>query len=157
PERADGWLFLDLRALKLESARLRVELLGPAGRIGLFETFLSAEPDRSLAPERAIDVRLDLPSGVDPVRGWPVTFGVPMPAGAIWDAKDFRVTDAAGKELPSQIEVSGRWHRDGAVKWLRVDTLVDSEHGCRVVHSPPGAGAQPATPLTVTERDGEIV
>ena len=50
----------------------------------------------------------------------PVALGVPLPKGALHDAAQARVLDAAGAEVPAQVEVSGRWNRRGSVRWLGV-------------------------------------
>ena len=71
------------------------------------------------------------PEGVRPVR-YPVTLGVPFPAGALWDADRVRVVNQAGESLPHQKEVTGLWAPDGSVKWMRFDALVAPQDGCFV-------------------------
>jgi hypothetical protein len=51
---------------------------------------------------------------------WPVRCGLPIPQGELATASNVTVLDAQGRELPSQIRVSGEW-RDGSVKWLSLD------------------------------------
>lgn len=55
----------------------------------------------------------------------PVTSGVPIPKGELADAVHCRLLDAAGKEVPAQFRVAGRWHPDTSVRWLLVDFQAD--------------------------------
>jgi sialidase-1 len=59
---------------------------------------------------------------------WPVTSGVPFVQGVLADGSRCRVLDAAGRPLPAQFRELARWP-DGSVKWLLVDTLVDTKAG----------------------------
>lgn len=61
------------------------------------EAFLSARgPEQQLEADTRIAVDIDLPDGIDAVGSWPVTFGVPFAAGALWDAAGLRVVDGKG-------------------------------------------------------------
>ncbi|MBI3945327.1 MAG: hypothetical protein HY321_05375 [Armatimonadetes bacterium] len=158
PGRTTGTLGVDLRRLGLKEARLSVELLREGERLGAAEVFLSARPcETPLPPGQRIAVAVDVPEGPGPLAAWPVTFGVPFPAGALWDADGLRLVDKAGKEIPCQKEVIGRWAPEGSVKWVRFDALVDSEQGCFVEVAAPGAGSLPAAPVRVAEQDGKVV
>lgn len=59
---------------------------------------------------------------------WPVTSGVPFPKGALADGSQCRILTPAGQPLPAQFRELARWP-DGSVKWLLVDTLVDTRPG----------------------------
>jgi PcRGLX-like protein C-terminal alpha/alpha toroid domain/PcRGLX-like protein central beta sandwich domain/PcRGLX-like N-terminal RIFT barrel domain len=51
----------------------------------------------------------------------PVTFGIPMPKGALDNPDHVRVLDATGHELPSQINEVSTWEpADPSVKWIWV-------------------------------------
>ncbi|MFO8079019.1 MAG: hypothetical protein R6V07_01830 [Armatimonadota bacterium] len=54
----------------------------------------------------------------------PVSQGVPFPQGALGSADHARVLDAAGAEVPAQIDVTSRWP-DGTVKWVLLDFQAD--------------------------------
>ena len=86
-----------------------------------------------------------------------MTFGVPFPAGALWDLKPLRLVDRQGREVPCQKEVTGLWALDGAIKWVRFDALVSTSEGCRVQFEPAGAGARPSPALTLTESGGVTI
>lgn len=58
----------------------------------------------------------------------PVRTGLPVPRGALFNASDARIEDAAGRAAPCQCRVLARWP-DGSVKWILVDTVVDVEAG----------------------------
>jgi hypothetical protein len=53
---------------------------------------------------------------------FPITTGVPLPKGALFDAAHTRVVDSEGKELQCQTIVRSRWHEpDGSIRWLGLD------------------------------------
>ena len=54
---------------------------------------------------------------------WPLTFGVPFAWGALGSADNVRLVDAEGNELPIQTQVTGRWSKEGSVRWLLVDCI----------------------------------
>ena len=157
PERPRGTLWVDLRRTGLDEARLSVELFEEERCTGTAEAFLSASrPDAELSPQQKIPVNLDLPDGIDSVESWPVTFGVPFPAGALWDVQSLRLVDAQGRELPSQKEATGTWAREGSVKWVRFDALVSPKDGCFVELSP-ATGPPPQKPVRLIEQGDRIV
>lgn len=59
---------------------------------------------------------------------WPVTSGVPFAQGVLADGSRCRITGPLGTALPAQFRELARWP-DGSVKWLLVDTLVDTQPG----------------------------
>ena len=158
PDMTRGTLAVDLRRHGLARADLEVALYDGQDCIGLVKAFLSARgPERPLDPGARIPVAVDVPDGIDTSGPWPVTFGVPFPAGALWDVKRLRVVDGRGRELPSQAEAVGRWALDGAVQWVRFDALVDAKEGCFVEVAAPKAGSTPGKPVTVTKRGADLV
>jgi len=50
----------------------------------------------------------------------PVSTGVPLPAGHLWDPASVRLMDPEGRQLPLQTEVLSRWP-DGSIRWLLLD------------------------------------
>ena len=157
PGRSEGRLWVNLRQVGLEKARVSVQLVEGGRCTGAAEAFLSARRcETPLDPGHKIAVDIDVPEGIEGVREWPIAFGVPFAAGTLWDAEQVRLVDRNGREMPSQKEVTARWDREGAIKWVRFDALVSSEHGCFVQVTPRTARAQPATPIHVTERAGKV-
>jgi len=110
----------------------------------------------SLTPGTQIPVTVDVPAGAT-VRNYPVTFGVPFPAGLLWDLEPLRVVTAAGHEVASQKEVTGRWAPDGAIRWVRFDALVNSGEKYFVQVGGTAAATQSNPALTVTTDGGKIV
>ncbi len=148
---------MDMRSLGIEQARLRVEWTDKDGKIlGIGETWISADPVGRLEPGTRIPVKIDLPEGVQKIDGYPVRFGVPMPAGALWTTEGIRVVDSAGREIPSQLEIAGRWAEEGAVKWLWVDALVTGKTGDEIYleQGDRGKGSIPSSPVVVKENRG---
>jgi len=76
----------------------------------------------SQAHSASVALTIEEPSGVAR-KGWPVTSGVPLPAGALKDPTKARLI-ALGRELPLQTEVLAKWP-DGSVKWLLLDFQMD--------------------------------
>ncbi len=70
-------------------------------------------------PARAAD---RIPVTVEaPAPGAPVTFGLPMPVGALHSPDHVRVLDGSGREIPSQITEVTTWEpADGSIKWIWV-------------------------------------
>ena len=156
PQRAEGRLAVDLRRHGLDRAQLVLTCYEDGRRTGGACVLLDRRPcERPFKPGEKVPIRLDLPKGVRAVTGWPVTFGLPFPAGAVWEPVRVRFVDQQGREVPAQTEVTGRWARRGAVKWLRVDALVSSARGCFAEMSPPAA-ARPGPRLTLRESGGAV-
>ncbi|MCD6359673.1 MAG: hypothetical protein J7M38_02340 [Armatimonadetes bacterium] len=154
PSRPSGRVRADLRTLAVSKATLVVELAHDGTRLAQARAKLSARVAEPLPAGKRIEVRLDLPEGVDAVRRRPVTFGVPFPEGSLWDISSLRVVNGAGRPIPYQAEVAARWAPEGAVRWVRFDALVTSGEGCFVEVAPPGGVTDPQ--VTVQERDGEV-
>jgi hypothetical protein len=55
----------------------------------------------------------------------PVTSGVPFPPGHLTAAKNVRLLDQRGREVPVQTEVLSRWP-DGSIRWLLLDFQADA-------------------------------
>jgi len=158
PSSDHGTLSVDLRRHGLAKAHLRVTLAEADHVMGCVEAFLSArDPERPLETDTRIAVKLDLPDGIDAAGSWPVTFGVPFPAGALWDASKLRVVDGEGRELPSQCEATGLWAPEGSVKWVRFDALVNSREACYVQVAREPVRSEPARALTLKKRGDDIV
>ena len=87
-----------------------------------------------------------------PLPDYLLTRGVPLPPGAVRDARDVRVVDAAGKVLPSAGKVL-QLRPDGSIEWLRLDVLVNlggQEH--KNIYVEPRRGAVPRVANAVTVR-----
>ncbi|MDP6358923.1 MAG: sugar-binding protein, partial [Planctomycetota bacterium] len=158
PEGSQGNLLVDLRSRGLREARLSVQLFHKTERLSATEAFVSAQDcEQPFRSGQKFAVKLDVPEGNEGLKAWPVTFGVPFPAGAIWDAKKLRLVDRAGKEIPHQKEVTGLWAPKGAIKWVRFDALVSPAEGCFVEAAAPGPGAKLARPVLVKEERANVI
>jgi len=157
PERSEGVLLADLRRHGLAQAELSVELFEGAERTGVAKALLRArECPTPVKPGERIRIDIDVPEAAGALERFPVTFGCPFPAGALWDPAGVRLVDGQAREIPCQKEVTGRWAREGSIQWLRFDALVSSEAGCYVEALPSGAGAGPQTPLRLTEQGDTV-
>jgi hypothetical protein len=92
-------------------------------------------------------------------RAWPLTFGLPLPRGLARDAARLRVRAEAGADLPVQARILSRWD-DGSVRWVLVDTQVDTEARQRrdlTVDVLAASAALPKSPpLRVFEESGGV-
>lgn len=158
PARTRCQIRVDMRSHDLVAAELLLEFLERDIRSGVAKVLLTAEPAaKALRRGQRIPVSLDLPDGIEAVESWPVTFGVPFPAGALWGPElPMRLVAGDGSGWPCQAEVTGRWAVEGAVKWVRFDALVDSGKGCSVeVGEAPTPRPEPSVRLE--RRDDAIV
>ena len=90
-------------------------------------------------------------------RGEPVTFGVPLPEGALRSAEQVRLL-RDGKEVPTQFRATGLWYPDRSIRWLLVDFQTDIEAGSRqdyiLEHSDGVAPrAKPPASIRIAESD----
>ncbi len=128
PEGRDGPVFFRVRT----RSRGGEELTSPVRRI----------PDPAPLPVsgRSGAVTITVDAGDWPYTSMPVTFGLPLPAGALADSARVRLA-AGGKSLPVQARMVTRRRKDGSLKWLRVDTLVP--RGTRRFRVEYGPGVRP--------------
>ncbi len=157
PARPTGKVLIDLRTLKLAEANLRVQLREQGKLVAQEELQLTARsPRQPLKPGQKIPVYLDLPTGIAGVENWPVYIGVPFPAGTLWDADAVRLVDKRGRPLPHQREAVAHWAKEGAIKWLRFDALVNSADGCLVEVATPQPVLKPQERVTNTYRGNTL-
>jgi hypothetical protein len=60
--------------------------------------------------------------------GQPVSSGVPLPQGQLWNPASVRLLGPAGQEKPLQTGVLSRWP-DGSIRWLLLDFQADLASG----------------------------
>lgn len=113
-----------------------------------------AAPSLPAGSARREALELTVDTGDWPLPAVPLTFGVPLPRGALARAESVRLL-AAGTALPLQARVVSRWYPDLSVKWLRLDTVAPKsarslvlEYGTEVAPAAPRPAASGrATPL----------
>ena len=75
---------------------------------------------RGAEPTGSVALRQSAPSPAS-VASWPILTAVPLPHGGLADAKQARLLDAEGKEIPAAFEALSHWSPERkSVKWLRV-------------------------------------
>jgi len=97
-------------------------------------------------------------SGVERIN-WPVTSGVPLPRGVVKDPGELRLTDADGKEIPSQFTALSRYGaRDNSVRWVLLDFQISlPANGRSVVYLRNDHPARPIEqPIQVVENAGRL-
>jgi len=155
PEHDYGMVSIDLRTPGITRAEVAIDYFEGAEWTGLARFFLSARSaPPALTQGQRIAVKMDVPEGSEPPASWPITFGVPFPAGTLWEASKLRLVDQTGREIPSQKEVTGRWAREGAIQWVRFDALATPGAECFVDAAP--AVAEPPKAVTVTLRGEKV-
>ena len=73
----------------------------------------------------------------DPARkpiSWPVTRGVPLPAGVLHGVDELAVLNPGGDRIPAQFRALGRWP-DGSVKWVLADFQADAAPTGKAVYT----------------------
>ena len=89
---------------------------------------------------------------------WPLTFGVPFPWGALQSEDNVRLLGSDGSEVPIQVKVTGRWSKNGSIRWLLIDCIppegprkMTLEYGPKVERT-----AVPPATLAVDETDARV-
>ena len=86
-----------------------------------------------------------------------VSGGVPFPQGRLFRAERVRATDANGEEVPCQVDVLSRWHRDRSVMVLLVTVPTPAKTQQLALEFGPAIRREPiGGPLTVTGSDGGL-
>ena len=158
PTARRGRVLLDVRRAPGSHFRLRIERRKGGSVLAVGETLIGARdyPTPPKAGDR-IRVGIDLPEGVGSVQSRPLTFGVPFPAGALWDVGRLSVVDDEGRPLPAQMEITGRWAKDGAIKWVRVDALAGRPGGCNIAFRNDREDLpKPTQPVKVVETENGV-
>jgi len=109
------------------------------------------------AARREVTVDVTAEDGV-PRQAAPVTFGFPLPRGAVFQPDQVMVL-ADGRELPADYAVTSFWS-DDSIKWLTIDTAIDLAAGqSRKLTVAYGAGVvrRPQAGIRLTETDGLLV
>lgn len=79
---------------------------------------------------RALDVPLVVEERFGARReAQPVAGGVPLPRGLMKDTATLRVVDDAGKDVPAQFTVLGKWWPDESIRWVLVEFQADLAPG----------------------------
>ncbi len=89
----------------------------------------------------------------------PVYAGIPMPRGVADDATSYQVFDAAGRELPCQVDTITRWAPRGSTQWLGLRFMTESSDvgKCTLVYSEGRQAASQARSVRVVHRDDCVV
>src|SRR5689334_4321004 len=112
---------------------------------------------------------LDVPITVEETAGAarvaePVTFGVPLPKGAVRDLARLRLFTPEGKPAPAAFRVVSRWWEDAAaqvqsIRWVHVDFFADVPAAGRSVYrlrTSEEAQPAPASPVKLTAEPDSI-
>jgi hypothetical protein len=103
----------------------------------------------------AVSVQVTEPLG-QARSGWPLTFGMPVPRGALSKLSAVTILDDQGVPLPVQARSLAQWD-DGSTKWVLLDTQVDLKpHQRRTLIVKTGARRRPARSLRVVENTERI-
>lgn len=143
---------VDMRQLKEDKVRIRVEWKDRRKNLlGSSVMLISADPVKTLSADTKIPLTIDVPDGAEAVQNYPVRFGVPFPEGAVWATDNLILVNSEGKELPSQFEIASRWAREGAIKWLLIDSLVSGKNGDKIYLQlgKRSVKSNPSIPLTI--------
>ncbi|MCA1808203.1 MAG: hypothetical protein LC725_01890, partial [Lentisphaerae bacterium] len=100
------------------------------------------------------ELRINDVSGLD--EPWPLIAGLPFSEGELHDAAQIRLVDAAGHEVPAQIDVAATW-RDGTIRWALAGFTGSPQDAYRVEFGGDASRSAPENPLVVQKgADGEL-
>ncbi len=131
------------------------DLLGFLLAILLGASAACADEPRPLA---RIPLQVNTAPGTRPPAGWPVSTGIPFAEGQLTDQQigALRLATDAGRVIPAQFEVRGRYPRSKSIRWLGVafQLQAGSKHYRLMLEGGPGPKlAQPAQPVRVAKED----
>ncbi len=148
-----GRIKVNLRDASLKKGRLLVQVVRNDRVIAEDEVILRSPP--TPVPKRGLLIPVSVDIDRDRTASKTgITFGVPFPAGTLWDVSRLGVIDEKGKPLPAQITPAASWYQDGSVKWARVDTLYHPNREKIFVSLDGSALAAPPDPVVVEEKVG---
>jgi hypothetical protein len=104
------------------SGMVRVGLYRGNTLVDLCELLYKVTLDPVLPPGQPVPLFVDDPWAGDVSRSW-ISFGVPMPRGALWDVEDWELRDESGNPVKAQIRPVATWGEHGSVRWMRVDAF----------------------------------
>ena len=107
----------------------RVVGVGRAGKELRSDTlqFDTTPPRRKPCAVARVQIPLTVENPTDhALHSWPVTSGIPFPAGALTSPDRARLLGPDGKEVSCQVAVTARW-LDRSIKWLLLDFQVSPE------------------------------
>ena len=128
---------------------------GDAALAGASRSFVVVKRDVKRSGRIAITVpptAADMPS-------WPITFGVPLPWGALDSPEHVKLLDGQGREVPVQVKAAGRWSKKGSIRWLLLDFLPPvgrSDRAFTLLYGPDVRRAAPDLPPMVQETDKAV-
>lgn len=157
PTGKRGILRADLRSPWLSRAIVRVELLENGRPVDAAQAVFSAADESLPWPEKGVRVEVDFPPEAGTTSEWPVSFGVPAPAGTIWNADALRLVDAQGRPVPAQREVIAYWAPQGSVKWVRFETLAKPGQVFHVVADSTQPEATPSDPVRLSHQGQDVI
>jgi hypothetical protein len=85
------------------------------------KTFVFQKPKYPAATATTKTVALTLTKLPDN-GNWPVSSGVPLPQGQVFETTNLRLVNAANQPVAAQKQVLARWH-DGSLKWVQFSFL----------------------------------
>ncbi|HKW01004.1 MAG TPA: hypothetical protein VJN96_14355, partial [Vicinamibacterales bacterium] len=100
-------------------------------------------------------------------RGEPVTFGVPLPQGAVREDATWTICEAHGSRRVAQVRALDRW-ADGTVRWALIDSQIDVRadvqelslevpgSGEKFSSTEKSGGSKPSRELTLSEAAGGV-
>lgn len=154
--------FLDLRQLTAGKFTVSTQLLDGTNGVVLATATVSFERVQKSGPVQNLPASIPIHVGPQAVLSnaqWPMTTGVPVPEGALFDARIVGVFEN-GVRIPAQIIPRATWRpRGGSIKWLGVDFTAryDGTVPRRYTLQPILSGSTPSTHLKVSQTPKTII
>ncbi len=114
---------LQFDARSVGSGIIQASLQRGGDTLAVLREIFSSEPEAPLGEGQSADIVVHRPAPAQADAAPWITFGLPMPAGALQDARSLGLFDENGKAVPAQFEPTMWWGQGGSVKWIRVDAM----------------------------------
>ena len=131
------------------------------------QSFVFQKPKYPAAVEQTKTIALRLSSlpqsvpwprstGVMGLRNWPVSSGVPIGQGEVYETENLRLTGENNKTTPSQKKVLARWP-DGSIKWVLLSFLAPTNQSRFALQYGAKIRETGDRSLVIHQRDGSTI
>jgi len=136
---------------------LRVRLMQGEEEQDVVEAIFRVEQEKTLGEYQQPEVKVDRGGASSSAAEAWITFGFPLPRGAVWQTEGLQLLDAEGEPQIAQFHPRARWNEAGSYKWLRVDAFTTSSGPLRVAATEENQSQDRTGPTLKFVADGKAV
>jgi hypothetical protein len=119
------------------------------------QSFVFQKPKYPPATAQTKTVALQL-SAVPNGAAWPVSSGVPLPQGEVYEIANLRLTGQNNAPISAQKKVLARWH-DGSLKWVLLSFVAPAEQDKYQLQYGAKIREAASSPLAVKNPNGSVI